>query len=135
MVRDGCIYFTQTKTTNSGNAKLVIPIARELQAVIDASPSGDMTFLINQLGRPFTAAGFGNKFREWCDQAGLPHCSSHGLRKAMSALLAERGATENQIMSITGHTTLQEVSRYTKAARQKVLAASAMKLIDGTDHE
>jgi hypothetical protein len=29
-------------------------------------------------------------------------------------------------MSITGHTTSKEVMRYTKAARQKVLAAAAM---------
>jgi len=33
-------------------------------------------------------------------------------------------------MAITGHTTSKEVIRYTKAARQKVLAKSAVKLMD-----
>ncbi len=31
--------------------------------------------------RPFTANGFGNWMRDRCDEAGLPDCSSHGLRK------------------------------------------------------
>ena len=35
---------------------------------------------------------FGNKFREWCDEAGLRHCSAHGLRKAAATRLAEHGA-------------------------------------------
>lgn len=35
----------------------------------------------------------GNKMREWCDEAGLPQCSAHGLRKAGAAIAAERGAT------------------------------------------
>jgi len=41
--------------------------------------------------------------------------------------LAEAGCTANEIASITGHATLQEVSRYTKAAEQRKLAQAAMK--------
>jgi hypothetical protein len=41
-----------------------------------------LTFLVNEFGRPSTDAGFGNKFRDWCDQANSPQCSAHGLRKA-----------------------------------------------------
>jgi integrase len=54
------------------------------------------------------------------------HCSAHGLRKAAAARLAEQGAGENEIMAITGHTTSKEIVRYTRGARQKVLAAKAM---------
>ncbi|MGV1986442.1 tyrosine-type recombinase/integrase [Agrobacterium sp. 22-221-1] len=75
---------------------------------------------------------YDNWFRKRCDQAKLPHCSAHGLRKAAAARLADRGATEHQIMAITGHTTSKQVIRYTKAARQKVLAKSAIKLRDQT---
>ncbi|MBA3826475.1 MAG: FAD-binding protein, partial [Ktedonobacterales bacterium] len=35
--------------------------------------------------------------------------------------LAEAGATDKEIMAVTGHTTLQEVTRYTKAASQERL--------------
>jgi integrase/recombinase XerD len=65
--------------------------------------------------------------REWCNRVGLPHCSAHGLRKAAAARLADYGATEHEIMAVTGHRTLKEVGRYTRAARQKVLTDSAMK--------
>jgi hypothetical protein len=55
--------------------------------------------------------------------------SAYGLRTAGAALAAESGATERQLMAIFGWTTIKETSRYTRAARQKVLAASQMKLL------
>jgi len=105
---------------------LSIPVRPELKAIIDATPSGSLTFLVTAFGKPFTANGFGNWFRERCDEAGLKHCSAHGLRKAAAARLAECGASESETMAITGHTTSKEVVRYTRGARQKVLAAKAM---------
>ncbi len=116
-VSDGWLRFTQHKNRNREPIALEIPIRPELQAIIDASTTGDLTWLVTSFGRPFKSAGFGNKFRTWCDEAGLPHCSAHGLRKAAATRLAEAGATEQQIMSITGHRTSQEVTRYTRAAR------------------
>jgi integrase len=95
--------------------------------VIDASPTGDLAFLVTAQGRPFTNNGFGNRFREWRDKAGLPHCSVHGLRKAAAARLAELGCTEFEIMAITGHQTSKEVNRYTKATSQKTRAASVLR--------
>jgi integrase len=66
--------------------------------------------LITEYGKPFTANGFGNKFKDWCRQADLPHCSAHGVRKAISTALAEAGATPHEIMAVTGHQTLEEVA-------------------------
>jgi integrase len=85
-----------------------------------------MTFLVTEFVKPFTAAGFGNWFREQCDIANLNHCSAHGLRKAAARRLAEAGCTEHEIAAITGHASLREIVRYTKAADQKRLAAAAM---------
>ena len=62
--RDGKITFTQFKGRNRKPKRLVLPILPALQQVIDASPCGDLAFLVNDLGRPFTDAGFGNKFRD-----------------------------------------------------------------------
>jgi len=56
-------------------------------------------------------------------------CVTYGLRKAAARLLAEAGCTTHEIMAITGHKTLAEVERYTRAAAQKKLAASAMGLM------
>jgi integrase len=82
--------------------------------------------LTTQFGKPFTSAGFGNWFREQCDAARLNHCSAHGLGKAAAWRLAEAGCSAHEIAAITGHASLREIVRYTKAADQKRLAVSAM---------
>lgn len=124
-VRDGWLTFTQTKNARRAPVTISLPVVAPLQALLAATPSGHMTFLVTELGKPFTPAGFGNWFRERCNEAGLPHCSAHGLRKAALTLLAERGASEREIMAVSGHRTSKEVDRYTRAARQKVLAEAA----------
>ena len=52
--------------------------------------------------------------------------SVHGLRKTASAVFAQNGCTEQEIMAITGHSTSKEVIRYTRSAKQKVRAVNAM---------
>ena len=89
-------------------------------------PRTNMTFLLTERGAPFTAAGFGNWFRDRCDEAGLPQCSAHGLRKLAATQLANAGCSEREIMAITGHRSVSEVSRYTTARDQARLAEHAM---------
>jgi integrase len=120
--RTGAIHVKQFKT----GVELTIPVHQDLQAIIDATPSEHLTFLTTEFGKPFTAEVFGQWFRQRCTEADLPHCSAHGLRKAAARLLAEAGCTANEIASITGHASLREVQRYTKAADQTRLAEAAM---------
>jgi integrase len=129
----GKLSFTQHKGRNRKPKKLVLPILPALSAIIDASPCGDLTFLVNDLGRAFTDAGFGNKFRDWCDQAGLHHCTAHGLRKAGATIAANNGATSRQLMAIFGWETLKEAERYTRAADQLRLAEAAMHMLEATE--
>lgn len=124
-VSGGWLTFTQVKNQGRKPITLSIPIRPELQAIIDATACGTAAFLVTEFGKPFTANGFGNWFRDRCDEAGLPHCTAHGLRKAAASRLADDGASEHEIMAITGHQTSKEVARYTKAARQKHLAERA----------
>ena len=132
-VRDGKITFTQYKGRNRNPKQLTLPILPVLQRIISASPCGDLTFLVNDLGRAFTDAGFGNKFREWCDQAGLPNCSAHGLRKAGATIAAENGATAHMLMAIFGWDTLKMAEGYTRAADQKRLAERAMHMLEAQE--
>ena len=125
-VKNGRLRYTQAKNEHRYPVLINIPVHDRLSEVINASPSRHMTFLVTAYGKPFTPAGFGNKFRQWCNEAGLSQCSSHGLRKAIATRLAERGATSQEIMSITGHRSLSEAERYTKAADKTKLADSAM---------
>ena len=120
---DGRIRLTQTKTGTAQSIKL----SRQLKAAIDAMPPlrGE-TFLETEYGKPFTPAGFGNKFREWCDEAGLNHCAAHGLRKAMSRRLAELGATHSEGKAVTGHKRDREFDHYAAQANQTLLADRAI---------
>jgi integrase len=131
-VRADRIRVVQQKTDTT----LEIPIHPELKDVMAASPISNMTFLVTGGGKPFTPAGFTNWFRDMCRQAGLPyHCSPHGLRKAAARRLAEAGCTANQIAAVTGHKSLREVERYTRAAEQARLADSAIATVARADQE
>lgn len=125
-VRDGWLAVTQQKT----NKRLEIAIISELQRIIDASDTGDLNYIVTSFGKPYSPAGFGNWFRVQCDKAGLPQCSAHGLRKAAATRLADLQCTAHQIKSITGHESIQEVERYTKAADQKRLAGQVRDRIE-----
>jgi integrase len=122
-VRDGALTLRQQKT----GTQVDIPVLAELQAAIDAMPRADhLTFLVTDAGKPFTAAGFGNWFREQCNLAGLPkNLSAHGLRKAGATRLAESGASIPEIMAWGGWKTMSEVQRYTEAANRKRMAQQA----------
>lgn len=132
-VRNGKLTFIQHKGRNRNPKQLTLPILPALQRIIDASPCGDLTFLVNDLNRPFTDAGFGNKFREWCNQAGLRHCSAHGLRKAGASIAAENGATSRQLMAVFGWSSLKMAELYARGADQKRLAEDAMHMLETRD--
>ena len=120
--QDGDLHLRHEKNDSA----TVIPVHPDLAAALDAVDSGHMTYLVTEFGKPFTANGFGNWFRDRCDKAGLPHCSAHGLRKAMSRRLAESGATSLEGRAITGHKTDKEFAHYAEAANKRALSASAM---------
>ncbi len=131
-VRDGRIRFRQAKNEHRNPIDIDIPMHAALaESIAAANVSGKMTFLLTEFGKPFTANGFGNKFKDWCRQADLPHCSAHGIRKATLTALAEAGATPHEIMAIGGHQSLEEVERYTKTANRKKTADAAMAKLGG----
>jgi integrase len=127
-VRGDLISVRQRKT----GTPLLIPMHPALRAAIEATPSGHLTFLATAFGKARTANGFGTWFRAGCNAAGLANgTSAHGLRKAACRRLAEAGCSANEIKAISGHASLREVERYTKAADQERMARAAMKRLGG----
>ena len=120
-VQGGRIAVRQEKT----NTPLLIPIVPELARALESVPRTNLTFLMTERGAPFSSAGFGNWFRDRCNEAGLSHCSAHGLRKLAATRLANEGCSEREIMAVTGHKSVSEVSRYVRAAEQARLAEQA----------
>lgn len=119
----------QVKGRKKRVTHIQVPLLPILAEEIGACRSGHLTYLVTEYGQPFTAAGFGGWFREHCDEAGLKHCSAHGLRKAGAARAAEKGATTLQLMAIFGWRDIKEAERYTKAAERKKMARAAMGLL------
>jgi integrase len=130
-VNGDSIVVKQAKT----GVTLVIPMHPNLIEVLSSVPKTNLTFLVTEIGAPFSAAGFGNWFRRECDTAGLKHCSFHGLRKAAATKVADAGGTTDQVKAFTGHRSLREVARYTKAADQKRLARQALEVLLKTEGE
>ena len=62
---------------------------------------------------------------ERCRKAGVPG-RAHGLRKAGATILADNGATDQELMAIYGWTTLRQAELYTRKANRKRLAESGI---------
>lgn len=120
---EGLIHVIQQKT----GAELWVPVHPALVRSIAALPAAGLTLIGDLAGRPIKRAGLSHLIRRSVRKAGLPsRCVPHGLRKAGMRRLAEGGGTTKQIASISGHKTLKEIERYTKAADQIMLARDAM---------
>lgn len=135
-ILDGRMQVTQGKT---GKA-LWIKVARPLMDAIDAVPRADgvpdtAPFLLTDFGKPFSVKGIGNWFRRRCDEAGLPHCGAHGLRKAASRRAAEIGLSNQSIKSVTGHSNDSEVALYTAAVEQRKLADATIDALEQLDNQ
>jgi len=129
-MRAGKIHYQQGKTGKS----LWLPAAPQLLAAIEAMPAtGIETYLVTDYGKPFSRAGFGNKMREWCDEAGLAQCSAHGLRKAGARRAAELGASNRGLKAVGGWSGDAEVSLYTAEVDQAALAEVTLRRVIDSD--
>jgi len=122
-IRDGRIIVDHAK----GNNEASVPLLATTKAALDALPAAPIKYLvITQFGSPFSVAGMGNRMRKWCDEAGLPKCSMHGLRKATSRRIAESGGTDAEGQAITGHRKAETFTHYRAAAHRGRLADKAL---------
>jgi integrase/recombinase XerD len=116
-----------------------VKILPEFQAAFDAMqrPAGVLNFLTNDYGKAFaSAAAFGNKFANWCKAAGLKPvlCDdgkmrsyrAHGLRKAALRAYAHAGATDRELMELSGHSDPRQLREYLQEVEQEKMADSAV---------
>jgi integrase len=120
-VHDGVLTIAQEKT----GTEVTIPVHPKLREIIAATKNvGVKTYLVTHQGKPYTAPGFGNWFRDLRNEANCPGVSAHGLRKATATRLADIGCSEHEIASILGHTSIAVVESRTQC-RGHVAARSA----------
>jgi hypothetical protein len=100
----------------------MMPVGNEVVATARSRPAPRCVSIHSAETSPPTILASGSR----CDEAGLPEsCVPHGLRKAGCRIMAESDCTPHEIMGVSGHTTLKEVERYTKAFNRKKAAARA----------
>jgi integrase len=129
-LKDGKINYRQGKT---GKVLRLTAAPQLLEAINAMQRVGFKTYLVTEFGKPFSAAGFGNKMREWCDQAGLPQCTAHGLRKAGARRAAQLEAGNQGLKAVGGWSGDSEVATYTAAVEQEALAAATLGRVIAAD--
>jgi integrase len=118
--------WVRKKTEDKTGFELAIPVHPELRRIIDATPSKHLKFLVSESGKPFAIENFGIWFKGRCNEAGLPHCTFHGLRKAAATRLVDAGCDVVEAAAITGHASLMELQRYIETRDRKQAARRAM---------
>jgi integrase len=108
------IVYEQKKNRHKNPVTAFIPVVPALQAMLDETPRPDgvTAIVFNQWGKAFTEKGFSNRMKKWFTEAGLPHCNSHGMRKACVVRMIMDDHTPFEIMAVTGHRTMKEIERY-----------------------
>lgn len=116
---------------DKGGQAVNVRLHSDLATTLAAHARKHVVILVTAFGKPFSEAGFGNWVADSIALAGLPErCVTHGIRKAAMRRLAEAGATDAEIMSISGHRTRKEVTRYTEAANRTKMADKGMAKVD-----
>ncbi len=119
----GSFSVVQEKT----DTPLKLPIHPDLLEAIKASPANGMTVIGDRNGRPIKRRTLTKLIKKAAKAAGLPaYCVPHGIRKSTLTRMAENGASDKELASVSGHKSAKEISRYTAAARQEVMARGAM---------
>jgi integrase len=129
-VRNGMIEITPHKTRDHAPDITYKPVLPDLAEIIAATPTiGLKTFLVTEHGKPFTSNGFGNWFRDRCNEAELPDCTAHGLRKAAACRCADAGASIHDMMKLFDWSSPAVAARYIQKADKKRATERTIKLL------
>jgi integrase len=131
-IRNGKIMVRQEKT----RLEMLIPLHRDLVAVLDTIPKQSTQILTSTKGTPWTKDGFRSSWRKAImgtnatpsplkpiAEAGLVF---HGLRKSSVCALLEAGCSEAEVQAVTGQSP-KMVAHYARRVNNSKLAANAMR--------
>lgn len=113
---------------SKGRRRLVIPVATDLRAVLDATKRKATVMCVTSRGTRWTGDGFSASFRKACEAAGIEGLTFHDLRGTAVTRLAIAGCTDPEIATITGHSlkTVKEMLDRHYMSRDITMAESAV---------
>jgi len=119
------------KTKRRGAIEHMIPAHRDLQRHIESLGIEVGLLVPGPRGKPWEPSEFSREFRSHLDSIGLTGRHLHGLRHTCATMLIEAGCSDEEAQAITTHADGGSLKVYTKRVRQRVLALSAMKKLEG----
>ena len=94
---------SKTRRKSKPGSEMVILVHAKLKAHLDALPRTTLLICTSPRGKAWDHRNFTREIRENLDKIGLRGVSFHGLRHMTASALADAGASEREIMAVTGH--------------------------------
>lgn len=124
-----------TVKTNKTGSPVKVPVGAPLRVALDGAPRRSPIILTNSRGAPWTAHGFSSSWRKTAKRARIPSPGGPtfaDLRGTACTRLKSAGATDDEIISITGHSKNQvdSILRAHYLATDQGLAAEAIRKLE-----
>lgn len=112
---------------HKGGNPVEAPAGSKLKAELDAQRKASGPIIPTDHGKAYGSLdSFSHAFGAECQRLGLKGCTFHGLRYSMIGAAADAGATDEEIMAVSGHKTKVMVTKYAEKSRGRKRAASAV---------
>ncbi|WP_414901100.1 tyrosine-type recombinase/integrase [Rhizobium cremeum] len=118
------------KNRNRTPVDIEIALHPILEAVLDSHKVKGLTYLQTEYGKPFSVKGLGNRISAWFEQANLPHCTAHSVRKGLATDQAHNEATDSMLEAMFGWRDGKTSKIYTRNAERARLARLAVAKIN-----
>ena len=118
------------KNRNRTPVDIEIAIHPILEGVLATHKVTALTYLVTEHGKSFSVKGLGNRISDWWRQAGMPHLTSHSVRKGLATDVAHNEATDNMLEAMFGWKDAKTSKIYTRDANRARLARLAVSRIN-----
>jgi integrase len=123
-VKDGGILFKPTKTEKSSAAKVLVPVAADVLAVLtklkNIRKMCSVYVIHTEHGQPYTAHGIGSLFDRACDRAKVEGVTLRDIRAKAATDASKGGYTDEQIMTALAHTDVSTTRKYIRSRNTPV---------------
>lgn len=115
------------KNRNRTPVDLEISIHPILEGVLAMHPVKGLTYLVTDFDKPFSSAkSLGNRISDSWRQAGMPHLTSHSVRKGLATDLAHEEATDSMLEAMFGWKDGKTSKIYARNAERARLARKSV---------
>ena len=117
----GRVLVVQNKT----KTKLLLPVSEALQAWLEKVPPGEQRLVVNEAtGRPYEDYELSKAAAEIREAAGLPsHLYLMDLRRTCLSAIGDLGASDDELVSVSGHQDRQMLNVYSVKDYERALRA------------